>query len=184
MLSKYVFLGNCLTHPICRKAMIEYIKGRFKPDKEDLFINGLLGEYVAEVYLHNTLTQCKGFHINKKQDYIYSKSDPHQYLEGEPDFWIDEVGYDVKSTTYDHFRKEYKKIAVSKAIDEGASYVVFLSNFNYHTLKPAFLSIESVDGQVVMDELVIPEEFIQKCFNHLILKAVEEEIKNNEQRPE
>lgn len=160
MLSKYVFLGNCLTHPKCREAMIKYIQGRFKPGSEDNFINGLLGEYIAECYLKEI---CRvPLYISSKQEYIYSASDPHQYLEGEPDFWIDEAGYDVKSTTYDCFRKDYKKIAVSKAIDEGASYVVFLSNFNYHTLKPAFLSIETVDGQVVMDEVVIPEEFIQK----------------------
>lgn len=184
MLSKYVFLGNCLTHPMCREAMIKYIQGRFKPGSEDNFINGLLGEYVAEVFLKNH-TQCKGlhFHINDKQNYIYSKLDHHQYLEHEPDFWIGEVGYDVKSTAKSHFSNPSKRAAVEKAKDENATYVVLLMNFNYHDKESQpILSIESLDGQVVLEETIIPCEFVQKCFEHLIVKAVEEEIKDNEQK--
>lgn len=183
MLSKYVFLGNCLAHPKCREAMIKYIQGRFRPGSEDNFINGLLGEYVAEVFLKNH-TFCKGLqlHINKKQDYIYSVSDPHQYLENEPDFWINEIGYDVKSTKLKTFEKSTKKLVAKKAKEEKANCVVFLSNFDYHHPEQSILSIESVDGQVIMEETAIPEKFVLKCFEHLILKAVEEEINNNEQR--
>lgn len=166
MMNKYIFLGNCLKSEDGRKNMIDYIKGRFKPGTEDNFINGLIGEYIAEEYL-----KCHGYPviITDKQEYVYSVYDNYQHLDAEPDFRIGKDGYDVKTTRAMHFTT-YKYYVERKAKSEGAKYVVLLAGFNYRQRfgdSNTTLSIETVDGKLIHEEVKIPNDFIDSCIKNL-----------------
>ena len=163
MINKFYFLGQCLLGGEAKQKAIA--RSRWAGEKAEHFINGFLGELVVERYL----TECQGYDIkvSHKQNLIYEWYDSYQHLDKEPDLYIGDCGYDVKTTASTEIHNKSKIQA--KAAAEGATYIIYLTGFNYRNKfsEDCCLSIETVDGAVVLDEVQIPWSFVTAVFNEL-----------------